>query len=298
MKKKRSRKLALIGATGEEYFENLRNFILQKKQVWSAWSFKIRDDKLRKLKNQEKFALYFHHIKSRGGSGKVEYVGYVDDFKTSDAGIKSPYPSLTPENEKNLPECERKTWFRFTKVKRLNSYIDLKEFCNYDDQSPVKSNQLRSAFAYVFDDESIRKVIDEEPSPRLGFPIFLRRDMLRDERRIEDILVRYPEVLEKGIELIERQELKERGKPDLVFRDRNGNILVVEVKRDQATRQTADTLAGYIDDQKKKHKSNKIRGWIVCGEVDNKIKEAVERLEPKYDISIRKFDFLFALKTL
>jgi len=176
--------------------------------------------------------------------------------------------------------------------------MGLKKFRNYDDQSPVEPSQLRSAFAYVFDDESLKSSINEKPSPQLGFPIFLRRDMLRNESQVEDILVRYPEVLEKGIELIERQELKERGKPDLVFRDRNGNILVVEVKREQATRQTADTLAGYIDDQKKKHKGNKIRGWIVCGEVDDKIIEAVERLKPKYDISIKKFHFLFALKTL
>lgn len=298
MKKTRDERIALVGATGEKYFESLRNFILRKRQVWSAWNFKIREDKLQKLKNQKEFLFYFHHIIDRGGSGKVEYVGYVDNFKSSDTGIKSPYPNLTPEGERNFPQkrFQSKTWFRFAKVKRISSYIDLKEFRNYDDGTPVVPSQLKNAFAYVFDNEETRKVVDRESLPQLGFPIFLRRDMLRNEGQIEDVLVRYPQVLEKGIELIERQELKERGKPDLVFKDKNGDILVVEVKRREAARQTADTLAGYVDDQKTKHKDKKVRGWIVCGEVDDKVKEAVKRLKPKYDISIKKFDFLFKLE--
>jgi len=298
MKKKGEEKIALVGATGERYFETLRNFILRKGQVWSAWNFKIREDKLQKLKNQKEFLFYFHHIISRGGSGKIEYVGCVDNFKSSDTGTKSPYPALTPEDERKFPQkwFQSKTWFRFTKVKRLSSYIDLKRFRNHDDRSPVVPSQLKNSFAYVIDDEELRKIVDSEPLHQLGFPIFLRRDMLRKEEQIEDILVRFPQILEKGIELIERQKLKERGKPDLVFRDKNGDILVVEVKRGEATRQTADTLAGYIDDQKIKYKGKKIRGWIVCGEVNSKIKEAVERLKPKYDISIKKFDFLFKLE--
>lgn len=104
--------LVLIGATNYAYVSSLSEFIEDKKAVWSSWNFRIRDEWrkaiLNRLKSQGKFPIFFYLSKKRGGSGKVECIGVIDDIRMSNTAISSPDPSLTPEDEKDLPTGPQK----------------------------------------------------------------------------------------------------------------------------------------------------------------------------------------------
>jgi hypothetical protein len=75
--------LALVGSTGNEYVSGLEEFLKKNDHVWSGWTYRILPRDLVQLEKQKKelgyFQLYFHYIKSRGGSGDIESITVIDD---------------------------------------------------------------------------------------------------------------------------------------------------------------------------------------------------------------------------
>jgi hypothetical protein len=65
------------------------------------------------------------------------------------------------------------------------------------------------------------------------------------EREFEDILVAYPELVEEGLTLNGRQENVNRKFIDLLFKDRHGHELIVELKIGIATRKHVAQLLDY-----------------------------------------------------
>ena len=71
------------------------------------------------------------------------------------------------------------------------------------------------------------------------------------EKEFEDILVIHPELIEEGLGLLERQGQLENRRTDLIFADKNGSILLTELKRDVITLNNIEQIQDYMDRLKK-----------------------------------------------
>jgi RecB family endonuclease NucS len=62
------------------------------------------------------------------------------------------------------------------------------------------------------------------------------------KKEFEDILVVHPELIEDGLKLLERQGQLENRRTDLIFADKEGNILLTELKRDVITTENVEQI--------------------------------------------------------
>ena len=170
-----NRRMALIGSTGSDYVEPLRQFILDHKTVWSSWNFRIAADQKSRLDKQLSedgtFKIYLHDSTTRGGSGKVRYLAYVDQYVASNEGIKSPDMNLTRDDEKGFPTSDfvSKTWLRFVRIEEQQDLKDTRQFRDYYKDAPIDPRGLQNRFAFIIDslmrsDESAQRMLFD---PRL-----------------------------------------------------------------------------------------------------------------------------------
>jgi len=291
--------LVLIGSTNYSYIGSLIDFIQNKKFVWSAWSFRIREEWrnaiLNRLKTQGKFSIFFYLSKSMGGSGKVEFVGVISDILISDAPVKTPNPDLTAEYEKTFPTEDFKsyTWFKFSEVGTLHP-MDLSIFRDIDTEDPIVPSQLRSAFAYAYMSEDFEEMMTEE-KPAAVTSISVEKDLRR-------YLVTYLDSLELGLRLYQQGEKSgeeypiEAGKMriDILAVDKANNFVVIELKAGIADLSTFGQISAYMGWVKQNLANDlDVRGIIVANDFDEKIKYAIS-LGP--NIKLKQYDLKFEFK--
>ena len=85
------------------------------------------------------------------------------------------------------------------------------------------------------------------------------------EKDIEDHLAYSPDIVGKGLKLIDRQVSVPSGRIDLLLEDDKGNATVVEVKLGRIGRDAVRQIQGYIHDLRQQNK--KVSGVIVCAGV-------------------------------
>ena len=75
------------------------------------------------------------------------------------------------------------------------------------------------------------------------------------EREMQELVWRYPERLlnEQGLKQLHWEEPSSVGRSDLVFEDRHGGILVIELKRGQLSRPAAYQLLDYFGTMKERY---------------------------------------------
>lgn len=94
------------------------------------------------------------------------------------------------------------------------------------------------------------------------------------EEDLRKYLARCPEVLEKGLELVEDRSTP-AGQLDLLFRDEKGDYVVVETKRRSSSDAVVGQLLRYIAGVREKYGKN-VRGIIVLYEPDKKLEYSVK----------------------
>ncbi|MFW9997943.1 MAG: endonuclease NucS domain-containing protein [Candidatus Odinarchaeota archaeon] len=94
-----------------------------------------------------------------------------------------------------------------------------------------------------------------------------------EEKFIEDLLIQFPYAIEAGFEVLERQKKVDAGIIDIFGKDKDGNYVVVELKRDKADDKAIGQISGYMGCIKKdlRLKDDNIRGIIVCKEITNRL---------------------------
>jgi len=97
------------------------------------------------------------------------------------------------------------------------------------------------------------------------------------EKDVEDYLANNPNLIGKSLKLSERQLPIESGRIDLLFKDKKGDLFVVEVKLNRIGRDAFQQIQRYIHELKTREKGKKIYGVIVCTDV-----------MPAYEEDIRK----------
>jgi len=101
---------------------------------------------------------------------------------------------------------------------------------------------------------------------------------LLDESDIRDILAHYPELIEENSVTIDVEKRVEPGFIDLYLRGKNGEIIVVEIKRVKASISAVKQLKSYIDALSKHLPKERIKGVLVAPEATNSAIEACEKL--------------------
>ena len=291
--------LILIGSTHYPYIESLNNFIQNKKFVWSAWSFRIREEWrnaiLNRLKTQGKFPILFYLSKRRGGSGKIEFVGLISDILISDTPVETPNPDLTTEYEKTFPTEDFKsyTWFKFYEVATFGP-IDLSILRDIDTEDPIVPSQLRASFAYAYILEDFEeKVIEEKPVAVTSISV---------EKDLRKYLVVNLNSLEPGLRLYQNEEKSgeeypiEAGKMriDILAVDKADNFVVIELKAGIADLSTFGQVSAYMGWVKQNLANHKdVRGTIVANNFDEKIRYAIS-LVP--NIKLKQYELKFEFK--
>lgn len=92
------------------------------------------------------------------------------------------------------------------------------------------------------------------------------------EREIEDILVLHPEILEDGLTLLDRQTQLENRRTDLLFVDKEGSILLIELKKGAIDPTHLEQIEDYISRMKKTYKKP-FRAMLVGQQVSQNISE-------------------------
>ena len=111
------------------------------------------------------------------------------------------------------------------------------------------------------------------------------------EREMEDLLWQHTEkLLNEPLKQFRRQARSSIGRSDLVFTDRLGRLLVIEIKRGKLERQAIDQLHDYYGSLKKEFPDQPVELMAIAHSIPDERKIACERLniEPR-EISEKRF---------
>jgi RecB family endonuclease NucS len=72
-------------------------------------------------------------------------------------------------------------------------------------------------------------------------------ETIGDEKDLVNYLIQHPEIIEEGLEIIEKEKEIDFGFIDIFARDKNSNLVVIEVKKQSATPNDAYQLKRYIE---------------------------------------------------
>jgi len=288
--------LVLIGSTNYEYVTSLESFIQNRDFVWSAWSFRIREEWrntiLNRLKTDGKFPIFFYLAKGRGGSGTVENVAIVSDILISDTPVKTPDPDNTNIGEEEYPTDWFKsyTWLKFSEIEPLD-LIDLGIFRDIDAEDPMVPSQLRSAFGYAYLPDNFEEIIAEK-KPVAATSISVEKDLRK-------YIVANLDSIEEGLMLYEKEGKSgeeypiETGKMriDILALDKEKKHVVIELKAGTANIDTFGQISAYMGWINQSFtKKEKVRGIIVANNFDEKIKYAVSLIP---DIALKQYELKF-----
>lgn len=108
------------------------------------------------------------------------------------------------------------------------------------------------------------------------------------EKDIENYIKFHPEILEEGLVLIGNQYKTEAGYIDILFKDKDKNYLVVELKKDKGTDKVVGQIQRYmVWVEENLARGNPIRGMIVVKKPDKRLNYAIKGT--KYRIEIKTF---------
>ncbi|MEM1643263.1 MAG: endonuclease NucS [Desulfurococcaceae archaeon] len=109
-----------------------------------------------------------------------------------------------------------------------------------------------------------------------------------DESEVRDIILEHPEVLEDGLRIVEKEKVVGGLSVDLFGYDKNGNPVLIEVKRVRADREAVLQLFKYVEEYKKSS-GVKPRGILVAPERSRGALELLKELGLEFKkVDLRK----------
>jgi hypothetical protein len=94
------------------------------------------------------------------------------------------------------------------------------------------------------------------------------------ERELQEAVASDPSLIEEGLQLVGMEKRIEGVRPDLLFRDRHGCPMIVELKRGTASREAVGQLMEYIGLVAPAHPD--VRGVLVAAQVPESLRRALE----------------------
>ena len=128
--------------------------------------------------------------------------------------------------------------------------------------------------------EQFVKPIIHEISKLLFNEVIIRvekEEIMLTEAFMETLVKNYPDYfIEKGLTLISQQENFPAGRTDLIFKDKHGTILIVELKKGTLTREHVGQIADYYLDVKKRYAGQIIELMVMANNIPPNRKEFLE----------------------
>lgn len=126
-------------------------------------------------------------------------------------------------------------------------------------------------------------IIKKSVKPVDWFSISLEEDLRR-------YLAMNPYLIEPGFKLIGEKYKTPIGEVDLLFRDEQGNYVVVETKKGRASDEVVGQILRYISAIQEKF-GNKVRGIIIANEKDKKLEYALKPLKELVQVKYYRVRF-------
>lgn len=140
--------------------------------------------------------------------------------------------------------------------------------------------------------KSIEEVMKEQPPPEEleqpppaepSFSISL-------ERTLRDYLAENPNILEYGLQLIGKEYPTDAGNIDILFKDKDGNYVIVETKKGRESDKVVGQILRYVG-WVKKNLAPKVRGIIVTHSSDSNLEWAIEAIRDLVKLKFYKVKF-------
>ncbi len=112
-------------------------------------------------------------------------------------------------------------------------------------------------------------VIAKELEDKAKFSMYV------SEKEVKDVIEKHPELIEEGLRITAREKRVETGVIDLVGIDKNGAIVLIEVKDEKAGVEAGAQLLKYVKALEKT--SGKVRGILVAPDFSKSLIEFLER---------------------
>lgn len=117
-------------------------------------------------------------------------------------------------------------------------------------------------------------------------------NLIGEESDIVDKIVQDPEIIEPGLRISRREKTTDSGYIDLFCVDKDGNTVIVEVKRTLISPSAVYQLEAYLIDFRKNNKKASVRG-ILCAP---RISELARTLMTEKGMEYRQVEWDFELK--
>jgi Endonuclease NucS len=158
-----------------------------------------------------------------------------------------------------------------------------------------KQPTLIEALEYYVDRSDVKKAVEVyaelPPAARGNMTVeeFEKSQFL--EKDLEDFLEKNLEHIEAGLELLGRQHPTTVGPIDLFARAKNGDLVVIELKKDRAADKVFGQLCRYTGCIKSEYAAGEsVRGIIVAREMDVKLHYATRAI-PDGLVTLSTFQF-------
>jgi len=96
------------------------------------------------------------------------------------------------------------------------------------------------------------------------------------ERELEELIFRFPEVLEKGSRIVSRQERLPSGRVDLLLENDRGEIILLEIKAGFPRDSVIAQVLSYKNDVEKRYPARKVRLAILCQDCSQRVRNAAK----------------------
>lgn len=106
------------------------------------------------------------------------------------------------------------------------------------------------------------------------------------EINLEEFVIHQLEEVEPGLILEKRQLYTDAGRLDLLCKDRDGQYVVVELKRSQGTDQVVGQILRYMGWVHENYRTDKVRGIIIVGKKDQALSYAIKAVT---NIQVKEF---------
>lgn len=112
------------------------------------------------------------------------------------------------------------------------------------------------------------------------------------EKDLQEFLKQNIKSLDPKLEILESEYTTPAGRVDLIARDPEGNLYVIELKSTKASRKALGQLLGYIGAIKEEFPDRDVKGILIANEFDESLKYAVKVL-PNVIFKRYKVEFKF-----
>ena len=99
-----------------------------------------------------------------------------------------------------------------------------------------------------------------------------------------------PAIIEEGLELVEKEYNTYVGRIDLLFRDKEGAFVVVELKTGKPSGDVIGQIQTYMTWVKEKHPKDHVRGIVVAEEIDDRIRYSDRGSKYLIDIKLLSYN--------